>query len=377
MLDVNNWLQGHITTGSGTQSLIRSRAMGYPGYYGCQVGEENNHIALFIDPNSVAGGAFSGNVNELMLPNKVIFQQANSGGTDWLNGQSITLENGNVGIGATSPSQKLEVEGSGRFTGSYLEVGYGISTQEAALTIGGVRTASGYAYIDLVGDTTYTDYGLRIIRGNTGANSTSQINHKGTGNLDIVTSNAAAITLLTSSSERMRITSAGNVGIGTTAPLYKLDINETTTNNLIVSRFTHNQSGVASAVQLENRAGAVNSAFDINWGLNSSGNQGTIGVVRTNLPAAGGSEMYFKTSYGEAMRIDGSGDVGIGTNTPKSKLQVAGGIQMADDTDTASADKVGTMRYRESGGVSYADMVMKIQGGYAWVNIVQNIFTTP
>ena len=77
------------------------------------------------------------------------------------------------------------------------------------------------------------------------------------------------------------------------------------------------------------------------------------------------------------MSILGSGNVGIGTSTPKSKLQVAGGIQMADDTDTASADKVGTMRYRESGGVSYADMVMKIQGGYAWVNIVQNIFTTP
>jgi hypothetical protein len=87
MLDVNNWLQGHTTTGSGTQNLIRSRAMGYPGYYGLQVGVETNHIALFIDPNSIAGGAFSGNVNELMLPNKVIFQQANAAGTDWLNGK--------------------------------------------------------------------------------------------------------------------------------------------------------------------------------------------------------------------------------------------------------------------------------------------------
>ena len=48
------------------------------------------------------------------------------------------------------------------------------------------------------------------------------------------------------------------------------------------------------------------------------------------------------------------GDFGIGTTSPSSKLQVAGGIQMADDTDTASADKVGTMRYRT--GTEYVEV---------------------
>ena len=46
------------------------------------------------------------------------------------------------------------------------------------------------------------------------------------------------------------------------------------------------------------------------------------------------------------MTLDNSHQVGIGTQSPNSKLQVAGGIQMADDTDNASAAKVGTMRYR-------------------------------
>ena len=67
------------------------------------------------------------------------------------------------------------------------------------------------------------------------------------------------------------------------------------------------------------------------------------------------------------------GDVGIGTTSPSSKLQVAGGIQMADDTDTASADKVGTQRYRTSGNNSYVDMCMQTGAAtYAWINIVQN-----
>ena len=140
MLDVNNWLQGHVTQRSGTQSLIRSRAMGYPGYYGCQVGEENNHIALFIDPLSVAGGSFSGNVNELMLPNKVIFQQANAvtSPTNWLNGESITLDNGKVGIGEPSPTAKLQVNGQlkiGSGGGSGTDSG-SITTQVNSFTFG-------------------------------------------------------------------------------------------------------------------------------------------------------------------------------------------------------------------------------------------------
>ena len=117
----------------------------------------------------------------------------------------------------------------------------------------------------------------------------------------------------------------GNLGIGTTSPTYKLDIDETTSGNLLVARFKHAQSGVIPSILLENRAGAVNSGFDINFGLNSNGNQGKIGVVRTDLPAAGGSNMFFSTSYGEVMRLDGSGNVGIGTTSPGVyKLNVAG-----------------------------------------------------
>ena len=68
-----------------------------------------------------------------------------------------------------------------------------------------------------------------------------------------------------------------------------------------------------------------------------------------------------------------TGNVGIGTTSPSSKLQVDGAVQVANDTDTASASKVGALRYRTSGNNSYVDMCMQTGAStYAWVNIVQN-----
>jgi hypothetical protein len=68
--------------------------------------------------------------------------------------------------------------------------------------VGTGGTGNRSAYIDLVGDDTYTDYGLRIIRGNTGANANSEIAHRGTGGLRISTSEAAFIEFFTNGISR-------------------------------------------------------------------------------------------------------------------------------------------------------------------------------
>jgi len=52
------------------------------------------------------------------------------------------------------------------------------------IEVGHAQTGDYSAYIDLIGDTTYNDYGLRFIR-NGGANQKSQIEHRGTANLII------------------------------------------------------------------------------------------------------------------------------------------------------------------------------------------------
>ena len=94
----------------------------------------------------------------------------------------------------------------------------------------------------------------------------------------------------------------------------------------------------------------------------------------------GGGILDFKTGATFAgsspqtrMRINQLGNVGIGTTSPQSKLQVNGGVQLASDTASPSAAKAGTFRYRTSGNNSYVDMCMQTGAStYAWVNIVQN-----
>lgn len=93
----------------------------------------------------------------------------------------------------------------------------GAATQELSFTIGDGRTGNGYSYIDLVGDATYTDYGLRVLRDPGGPNANSYINHRGTGTLNLYCQEAGTIIFHTSNAERMRIDSSGNVLVGTTS----------------------------------------------------------------------------------------------------------------------------------------------------------------
>jgi len=64
------------------------------------------------------------------------------------------------------------------------------------LEIGKGATGNNYAYLDLTGDTTYSDYGLRMLRQNGGANTNSVITHRGTGKLEIKALDAGGQTVI-------------------------------------------------------------------------------------------------------------------------------------------------------------------------------------
>jgi hypothetical protein len=114
-----------------------------------------------------------------------------------------------VGIQTANPSAPLHVAGTVR-------VGADDAT-DATIEIGAGATGNRNTFIDLVGDTTYVDYGLRFIRNNTGANTTSEIRHRGTGELNIITQEAASIVFGTNNTERARIDSSGRLLVGTSS----------------------------------------------------------------------------------------------------------------------------------------------------------------
>lgn len=93
-----------------------------------------------------------------------------------------------------------------------------VSTGTCLLQIGDGRTGDGISVINLHSDSGGA-FTLRLIR-NGGANGISQLGHEGTGDLQINAIDAAAISLLTNSTEALRIDSSQEVYfplIGTTA----------------------------------------------------------------------------------------------------------------------------------------------------------------
>jgi hypothetical protein len=135
--------------------------------------------------------------------------------TDWntFNGKQNALTNPVTGTGTTNFIPKFT--GSTTLGNSILQeigniicIGAGGSAAEYALEIGTGRSGNGYAYLDLIGDTTYTDYGLRVIRMDAGPNSFSKILHRGTGQLEFITEDVANIAFFYNASATMTLSSS-------------------------------------------------------------------------------------------------------------------------------------------------------------------------
>ena len=119
-------------------------------------------------------------------------------------GQSLIWDNGtNVGIGNTNTSYTLDVSGTGRFTAALTS---------AALLSSGTSGAGGQEALRINNDNGYIGFF------NTSNTTRSGYLQGNTTDVTLTTSLSTPLIFGTANVEKMRITSGGNVGIGTTAP---------------------------------------------------------------------------------------------------------------------------------------------------------------
>jgi hypothetical protein len=118
----------------------------------------------------------------------------------------------------------------------------------------------------------------------------------------------------TNCTERMRITSAGNVGIGTGTPTEKLDV----TGNIKASQLYINNPSGDSSIEV---GGAGNVYIDLKK-PNSDDRDLRITTDGTDSIIDSNGGLFISTANNERMRITSTGNVGIGTSTPSSKLHL-------------------------------------------------------
>lgn len=153
------------------------------------VGTKGDYYVVSVAGNTSLDGETNWGVGDWAVFNGTVWQKVDGGSTGNLTTLTVTgntylaTTSGSVGVGTASPSYKLDVVGS--------------------------TTTSRLGKLIIVDDSPFL----------TGANISS-----GAASLGIGTTSATNVTVFTNSVERLRVNSAGNVGIGTNNPGYQLEV---------------------------------------------------------------------------------------------------------------------------------------------------------
>ncbi len=270
----NSSPQRRLTVGDGSGSEIMS----------IYAGNANSSALHFTDTNTATD--FQGFVTYSHLDDALRFGAAEAEG--------MRLTSTGLGIGTTSPNQLLHLENST------------LAADDARIRV--VSGTSGEASI-IFGDSGYGSRGRFVYD-----NATDVLQIWGADS--------------TTSAERMRIDSSGDVGIGgdtTTA---------TSLNNLSIGAYADASSGIVLR---------ATTASALNFEDSSS-----VTAARVYYNHAS-DYMAFNTAQTEKLRIDSSGNVGIGTSSPSQALHIAdsGGSSILEiqRTDTNVSGTVGAIQF--------------------------------
>jgi hypothetical protein len=233
-------------------------------------------------PLSVAG-VIESTTGGIKFPDGTVQTTASGGGlSPWTTaGTTLNYAGGNVGIGTPSPTYRLDVTGAGHVSSNFM--------------VGDVNNGP-----------------LLLVAPSSARYVTPSIGVEGQGGaVSLGAYGANAVFLGTNGVERLFVTGAGNVGIGTTAPVVPLDVR---------------CSGNCMGLRVGNSAGG-NGGGTIAW----YGNGTKVWAWGQDI---NGAYMLNVTDSIFGLTTLNNGNVGVGVTAPAAKLHVAGNI-LADGTVTA------------------------------------------
>jgi hypothetical protein len=226
-----------------------------------------------ISGDKVEGGTINAITINTLSANPTLFA-GTANGVTYLNGSKVltsgsalTFDGTNLGIGTTSPLSRVDV-------------------RAAPGELGRFAVTSGAGFL-LIGGNASTTEGLRLTY------------DSGDGSSNINNFYNAALKFSTNNTERVRITNAGLVGIGTSSPFVQLELSSVDP----ILRFNDSNGGTDTK------------NFELRY-------------VGTSSPDIDG--LYFRSVndansvYTDRMAILGNGNVGIGTISPEAKLHIGG-----------------------------------------------------
>ena len=321
----------------------------------------NKYINVSIDPTGGSNYVDAGTTQLLSVPYALYSDRSGSAkesapstratnnyiektnGSGVANSTSQLYDNGtNIGYGTTTPSAKFHISNtvsavqehlrmqnlSGAGAGRFTMYNDGASSY-ATFTKYGTTYAGGYA-----GVAALYPYANLLAFGNNGLAAGD-----GNGRFLISSGGNVGLSLFKSGSSKLKFHAdftTENVGIGgSAAPIARIHANNTdgTTMDL---RLTNNTTGHLVGDGLEIR------------------NVGSL----ANITNKENNALTFGTNAAERMRVDATGNVGIGTISPTAKLEVAGQVKISGGTPgagkvlTSDATGLATWQTPVSGGSS-------------------------
>ena len=211
----------------------------------------------------------------------------------------VVDQNGNIGIGKTDPGATLHVNSAGQSTSN---IDTTTSIQQI-ISDSNTAVGSGGSIVFAANNANWSFAAIKGLVSSGGGNSRGDLAFS-------VRTNTTDSTL----SEAMRITSAGLVGIGTTAPVSLLNVKSPLFNTAeTVASFGNGT--IADGLEIITNG-------NLDWGFNAKNSR----------------NLTFSTNQTERLRITSGGLVGIGTTVdPVEKLEVNGTIKATDINFTGLA----------------------------------------